>query len=200
MKGAQKTLRFRRSLQRSEQGQAILKAIHWQFKSEALDYQWRLSQLEVIAKISILLGLLGTVSSIAIGLHNSPTVRGSGYHLNHEAGVFQMALVSTWLALAVTIPTLLLHRVLKNRTDRLLAEVRQTALKLLSPFTDSRFKVVRRSPALRRLERSSPPAIDQCAPSTRPAPHPFWLIVESEHRTSAAPKAGSSRNPRGRIC
>jgi len=86
--------------------------------SEAQRLHFGLKTLTIIAAITPLLGLLGTVTGM-IETFQSISLFGSGDPKLMSGGISQ-ALVTTQLGLAVAIPILLLHALLQGKANRLL--------------------------------------------------------------------------------
>jgi biopolymer transport protein ExbB len=94
---------------------------------ETPDIRSGLSLLRIIAMVSPLLGLLGTVTGMII-VFQAINIYGSDPQA--MAGGISSALVTTVLGLLVAIPTLLLHTLLSNKAGRLLQVLRQQAVGL----------------------------------------------------------------------
>lgn len=122
-------------LRRTGRQQAVLAAVNRALSREHVKMGRRLSLLELIAGVSILLGLFGTVTGILHGFHS---LNSGSMQPNPLSGAVQQALFSTWLGLAVAIPCKILHSLLKGRSDMALWQVRLTVLRLLAPITDPR--------------------------------------------------------------
>lgn len=88
-----------------------------------------LNTLAVIAGAAPLLGLLGTISGM-IALFAAVTYYGTG-DPKFLAGGISEALVTSQTGLAIAIPTLFIHDYLRNRKERLLADIESMALQVL---------------------------------------------------------------------
>jgi len=88
-----------------------------------------LGLLATIATISPLLGLLGTVLGM-IQAFNVIAAQGVGTPATLGGGISQ-ALITTAAGLAVAIPTILLHKYLTGRLDRLVLQVEAWALHIV---------------------------------------------------------------------
>jgi biopolymer transport protein ExbB len=89
-----------------------------------------LPALNVIAAVSPLLGLLGTVTGM-IGTFFVITEHGTGDPRLLSGGISE-ALLTTQFGLMVAIPTLLVHALLSGRVDHVLSDMETNALKLLN--------------------------------------------------------------------
>lgn len=102
----------------------------------------------VIAAVSPLLGLLGTVTGM-ISTFDVITKFGTGDPKLLSGGI-STALITTELGLIVAIPTLLLGNLLKGWSDRIEAEAERSAIRMVSLFTGK--PVAHGSPALAHEE------------------------------------------------
>ena len=89
-----------------------------------------LPTLAVLAAVSPLLGLLGTVTGM-IETFQSITLFGTGDPKLMSGGISQ-ALVTTQLGLAVAIPLVLLHSILTGRVNRLVEQLGKQSSDLLT--------------------------------------------------------------------
>ncbi len=95
---------------------------------EALGLERYLNTLGTIAAITPLLGLLGTVLGM---IDVFSTIDASGLGDNRAlAGGIGEALVTTGAGLTVAIPTVVAHRYLRGRVNRLIVAIEREALKL----------------------------------------------------------------------
>jgi len=88
-----------------------------------------LGLLGTIATISPLLGLLGTVVGM-IRAFNVLAVQGTGTPATLGGGISE-ALITTAAGLTVAIPTLLLHKYLTGRVDRIALDLEEKALRVV---------------------------------------------------------------------
>lgn len=88
-----------------------------------------LTSLGVIASISPLLGLLGTVVGM-IKVFTALMLEGAG-NANVLAGGISQALITTAAGLSVAIPALMFHRFFLRRVDELMVTMEQEAGKLV---------------------------------------------------------------------
>lgn len=96
---------------------------------EATIFERYLGLLGTIATISPLLGLLGTV----LGMIRAFTViatQGMGTPATLGGGISE-ALITTAAGLSVAIPTILLHKYLTSRFDRLILEMEENSMRLV---------------------------------------------------------------------
>ena len=98
-------------------------------RREAEGLSAHLGALHLVAAISPLLGLLGTVSGM-INAFNSIAVEGIG-NPGLLAGGISEALLTTATGLCVAIPTLVLHRALSSRAETLTSELEDLAADLM---------------------------------------------------------------------
>ncbi|UQZ89509.1 hypothetical protein C4J81_09960 [Deltaproteobacteria bacterium Smac51] len=98
-------------------------------RREAADLTAHLGALHLVASISPLLGLLGTVSGM-INAFNSIALEGIG-NPGLLAGGISEALLTTAAGLCVAIPTLVVHRALSSRAETLTVELEDLAADLM---------------------------------------------------------------------
>lgn len=125
----------RRRARRSPRQKAILSAMERRLVLESDKVHGRLSYLRLIAKVSLLLGILGTTMGILEGFSARATSGRPWF--DPLPGAIERALVSTWLGLAVAIPARILFFVLSQRATRMIREVEKTAKLLMERFTES---------------------------------------------------------------
>jgi biopolymer transport protein ExbB len=89
-----------------------------------------LTILGTIASISVLLGLLGTVTGM-IRTFNAIAALGYG-HPEALAGGISEALVATATGLAIAIPTLIMYNFFTSKVDSLVIEMEKNSLRMLS--------------------------------------------------------------------
>jgi biopolymer transport protein ExbB len=89
-----------------------------------------LTILGTIASISVLLGLLGTVSGM-IRTFNAIAALGYGHPEALASGISE-ALTATATGLAITIPTLVLYNFFTSKVDALVIEMEKHSLRMLS--------------------------------------------------------------------
>jgi biopolymer transport protein ExbB len=89
-----------------------------------------LTILGTIASISVLLGLLGTVTGM-IRTFNAIAALGYGHPEALASGISE-ALVATATGLAIAIPTLVLYNVFTSKVDSLVIEMEKNSLRMLS--------------------------------------------------------------------
>lgn len=93
------------------------------------DLERYLTSLGVIASISPLLGLLGTVVGM-IKVFTALMLEGAG-NANVLAGGISQALITTAAGLSVAIPAIMFHRFFLRRVDELVVTMEQEAVKLV---------------------------------------------------------------------
>jgi len=93
------------------------------------DMERYLTSLGIIASISPLLGLLGTVVGM-IKVFTALMLEGAG-NANVLAGGISQALITTAAGLSVAIPALMFHRFFLRRIDELIVTMEQEASKLV---------------------------------------------------------------------
>lgn len=98
-------------------------------RREAAGLTSHLGALHLVASISPLLGLLGTVSGM-ISAFNSIAVQGAG-NPGLLAGGISEALLTTAAGLCVAIPALVLHRALMSRAESLTSELEDLSSDLM---------------------------------------------------------------------
>lgn len=104
-------------------------------RREAQDLTAHLSALNLVAALSPLLGLLGTVSGM-IGAFNSIAAEGVG-NPGLLAGGISEALLTTAAGLCVAIPTLVAHRALLSRAETLIGELEELSSDLLEALASA---------------------------------------------------------------
>jgi len=93
------------------------------------DMERYLTSLGIIASISPLLGLLGTVVGM-IQVFTALMLEGAG-NANVLAGGISQALITTAAGLTVAIPAIMFHRFFLRRVDELVVAMEQEAVKLV---------------------------------------------------------------------
>lgn len=107
----------------------VKEAIEERGDREALGLEKRIGILATVANLAPLLGLLGTVSGM-IKSFNVISLEGTG-NPAHLAGGIAEALITTAAGLCVAIPTLVIHRILKDKAESLIFEMEENSLKLV---------------------------------------------------------------------
>lgn len=98
--------------------------------AEAPELDRHLDTLAVLAGAAPLLGLLGTVTGM-IEMFEAITRFGTGDPKLLAGGISE-ALITTEVGLAIAIPTLLLHNFLRNRRNRIQADMEMYAMRILN--------------------------------------------------------------------
>ncbi|UCF56310.1 MAG: MotA/TolQ/ExbB proton channel family protein [Deltaproteobacteria bacterium] len=107
----------------------VKEAIEERGGREAVILEKRVGILATIANLTPLLGLLGTVSGM-IKTFNVISVQGVGNPTALAGGIAE-ALITTATGLCVAIPTLVCHRILKDKAESLIFEMEEDSLKII---------------------------------------------------------------------
>jgi len=127
---------FKHGLSRLKFGQeAVEKAIEDAGGREVDKLKRSLRGLAVIASVSPLLGLLGTVYGL-ISAFQDATVVGMGKADTLARGIYE-ALVTTAAGLTIAIPALLIYQYLNSRVDALVDEIDEMGIDFLATCVDS---------------------------------------------------------------
>ncbi|HOK40590.1 MAG TPA: MotA/TolQ/ExbB proton channel family protein [bacterium] len=94
----------------------------------------------LIAKISPLLGLLGTVTGM-IKAFNQIRLLGGNVNATVLAGGISEALLTTAAGLIIAIPLLIFHNFLENKVERIILDIENSAIMLVNSITKSRNKI-----------------------------------------------------------
>ena len=114
----------------SQRGREVMKEAMEEAASQVShDLERYLTSLGVIASISPLLGLLGTVVGM-IKVFTALMLEGAG-NANVLAGGISQALITTAAGLSVAIPALMFHRFFQRRVDELMVIMEQEGVKLV---------------------------------------------------------------------
>ncbi len=116
------------------------------------DLRANLRPIGVIAAVSPLLGLLGTVFGL-IAAFRAAAELGMDDPRNFAAGIYE-ALYTTAFGLVVAIPMLIVYHLLKNHADNIMREVEERSLAFISAASSR----AERGAAARPPTRSVPPA------------------------------------------
>lgn len=112
---------------------AMIKAMEDTAEARTARQARRIEHLNVIANISPMMGLLGTVIGMLRCFNEISQVSGSIDPKQLAAGIFE-ALVTTCLGLIVAIPTLYFYAIFRNRLDELGGEASVAAEQILASF------------------------------------------------------------------
>jgi biopolymer transport protein ExbB len=107
----------------------VKEAVEERGDREAVVLEKRVGILATIANLAPLLGLLGTVSGM-IKSFNVISLEGTG-NPAHLAGGIAEALITTAAGLCVAIPTLVCHRIVKDKAESLIFEMEENSIKLM---------------------------------------------------------------------
>ena len=126
---------FKAGMQRLSRGEdAVEKAIEDAAIREVEKLKRSLRGLAIVASVSPLLGLLGTVYGM-IGAFQDATIAGMGKADMLAEGIYQ-ALVTTATGLTVAIPALLAFQFLSSRVDTLVDEIDEMCLEFMNSCLD----------------------------------------------------------------
>ena len=121
---------FLAGLKNTGRGMWLVKeAIEERGGREALILEKHVGILSTIANLTPLLGLLGTVSGM-IKTFNVISVQGVGDPAPLAGGIAE-ALITTATGLCVAIPTLVCHRILKDKAESLVFEMEENSIKII---------------------------------------------------------------------
>jgi Biopolymer transport proteins len=117
------------------------------------DQRHNLRPIGVIASVSPLLGLLGTVFGLIAAFRTAAEL-GMDDPRNFAAGIYE-ALYTTAFGLVVAIPLLLFYHILRARSDRLMREVEERALAFIAAAS-ARSEQSRGTSPLRQMQQPAP--------------------------------------------
>ncbi|MCB1649397.1 MAG: MotA/TolQ/ExbB proton channel family protein [Pseudomonadales bacterium] len=121
----------------SKYGRAAMTVSIEQAASQVIhDMERYLNTLGIIAAITPLLGLLGTVLGM-IDVFTEIMIQGTG-NANALAGGISQALITTAAGLCVAIPTYMFHRLFMRRVDTLVLNLEQESIKLVDALHSDR--------------------------------------------------------------
>lgn len=128
---------FKAGIRRAEAGPEVVeKAIEDVGSREANKMKRSLRPLSVIAAVSPLLGLLGTVYGMIDAFQKTSASGGTAKTAMLAEGIYE-ALVTTAAGLTIAIPTLLLYQFLLGRVDRLIDEIDEAGTEFIYSYTES---------------------------------------------------------------
>lgn len=107
----------------------VREAVQERGNREAVTLEKNVGILSTIANLTPLLGLLGTVSGM-IKTFNAISVQGIGNPTPLAGGIAE-ALITTATGLCVAIPTLVGHRLLRDKADNLIFEMEENSIRLV---------------------------------------------------------------------
>ena len=121
---------FAAGIGNAKRGREIMKEAMDEAASQVShDLERYLTSLCIVASVSPLLGLLGTVVGM-IKVFTALMIEGAG-NANVLAGGISQALITTAAGLSVAIPALIFHRFFQRRVDELVVNMEQEASKLV---------------------------------------------------------------------
>ncbi len=127
---------FKAGIRRAPMGpEAVEKAIEDVGSREADKMKRSLRLLSVIATISPLLGLLGTVYGMIDAFHETSTHGGTAKPEMLATGIYK-ALVTTAAGLTIAIPVLLAYQFLLGRVDKLIDDIDEAGTEFIFSFTE----------------------------------------------------------------
>jgi biopolymer transport protein ExbB len=115
---------------RNDGHQAVHKAIEDAGAREADKMKRSLRPLSIIAAVSPLLGLLGTVYGMIEAFHKTSTSGGAAKTADLADGIYE-ALVSTAAGLTIAIPVMLLYQWLSTRVDAIIDHIDEVGTEFL---------------------------------------------------------------------
>jgi biopolymer transport protein ExbB len=127
---------FLAGLKNSGRGLWLVKeAIEERGGREAIVLEKHVGILATIANLTPLLGLLGTVSGM-IKTFNAISVQGVG-NPGPLAGGIAEALITTAAGLCIAIPTLVCHRIVKDKAESLIFEMEENSIRIIEIMENS---------------------------------------------------------------
>lgn len=127
---------FKAGVQRAKRGQeAVEKGIEDAGSREADRMKRSLRPISIIATISPLLGLLGTVYGMINAFQKTATSAGGAKPEMLAIGIYE-ALVTTAAGLTIAIPVLLLYQFLLGRVDRLIDDIDEAGTEFIFSYTE----------------------------------------------------------------
>ena len=125
----EKTVLYLKDKPLAPKGDLLKEAMEETLGQVSHDMERYLTSLGIIASVSPLLGLLGTVVGM-INVFTALMLEGAG-NANVLAGGISQALITTAAGLSVAIPALIFHRFFLRRIDELVITMEQEASKLV---------------------------------------------------------------------
>jgi len=129
---------FKAGVRRAKLGpEAVEKAIEDAGSREADKMKRSLRPLSIIAAISPLLGLLGTVYGMINAFQGISASGGTAKTATLAIGIYE-ALVTTAAGLTIAIPVLLLYQFLLGRVDKLIDHIDEAGTEFIFAYTEGR--------------------------------------------------------------
>ena len=113
----------------------VKEAIEERGSREAVILEKHVGILSTIANLTPLLGLLGTVSGM-IKTFNTISVQGVGNPAPLAGGIAE-ALITTAAVLSVAIPTLVCHRIIRDKARSLVFEMEENSIRIIEIMGES---------------------------------------------------------------
>ena len=131
---------FKAGIRRVAKGpEAVEKAIEDVGSREADKMKRSLRPLSIIAAVSPLLGLLGTVYGMIDAFQKTSASGGTAKTAMLASGIYE-ALVTTAAGLTIAIPALLLYQFLLGRVDKLIDEIDEAGTEFVFTYAESHNK------------------------------------------------------------
>ena len=163
---------FKAGIRRAKMGpEAVEKTIEDVGSREADRMKRSLRPLSVIATVSPLLGLLGTVYGMIDAFQKTSSSGGTAKTAMLATGIYE-ALVTTAAGLTIAIPVLLLYQFLLGRVDNLIDEIDEAGSEFIHSYIETQSSApvapVQRSRAAKKPAQSTP----KPPPPPQPPPPP----------------------------
>ena len=178
---------FKAGIRRAKMGPEVVeKTIEDVGSREADKMKRSLRPLSVIATISPLLGLLGTVYGMIDAFQKTSASGGTAKTSMLATGIYE-ALVTTAAGLTIAIPVLLLYQFLLGRVDNMIDEIDEAGTEFIHSYTEAHPTVQLPTPPTPRKPPPKPPK----PPPKAPQPPPKASKPPPKAPPSAATKAGT---------
>ena len=146
---------FKAGIRRANMGPEVVERTIEDVGSREADKMKRsLRPISIVATISPLLGLLGTVYGMIDAFQKTSSSGGTAKTAMLATGIYE-ALVTTAAGLTIAIPVLLLYQFLLGRVDNMIDEIDEAATEFIHVYTES---------------HPGPGSRPEPAPETRPGP------------------------------
>ena len=156
---------FKAGIRRAKMGHdAVEKAIEDVGSREADRIKRSLRPLAVIATVSPLLGLLGTVYGMIDAFQKTSASGGTAKTAMLATGIYE-ALVTTAAGLTIAIPVLILYQFLLGRADKLIDDIDEAGTEFIFSYTEGRPQ----DPTAGKSDKSQPELTPQPRAAIAPA-------------------------------